>query len=67
MSLEVDGIDDTGEDWSIAVHGLGREVVPAELARLLELGLEPTNSGSRGHWIRILFDTIAGRRIATRT
>jgi uncharacterized protein len=64
MSLEVDGIDDTGKDWSVAVHGVGREVVPAELARLREVGLEASSLGSKTHWIRILPETITGRRIA---
>ena len=62
MSLEVDGIDDTGQDWRVAVRGLGREVVPAELARLRELRLEPPSAGPKGHWARILVDTISGRR-----
>ncbi|HYU93277.1 MAG TPA: pyridoxamine 5'-phosphate oxidase family protein [Actinomycetota bacterium] len=65
MSLEVDGIDDTGRDWTVAVHGIGREIVPAELARLRELGLEPSNLGSKGRWIPIVLNTIAGRRIGT--
>ena len=62
MSLEVDGIDDSGQDWGVTVHGLGREVVPAELARLRELRLEPPGAGSKGHWIRLLVETISGRR-----
>jgi uncharacterized protein len=66
MSLEVDGIDDTGQNWSVAVHGVGCELVPAQLARLRELGLEPSSLGSRRHWIRILPETITGRRIAAR-
>jgi nitroimidazol reductase NimA-like FMN-containing flavoprotein (pyridoxamine 5'-phosphate oxidase superfamily) len=66
MSLEVDGIDDTGQDWSVAVHGVGRELVPAERARLRELGLEPPSVGSKSNWIRILPQTITGRRIAAR-
>ncbi len=66
MSLEVDGIDETGQDWSVAVHGVGREVVPAERARLRELGLEPPSVGSKSHWTRILPETITGRRVAAR-
>ncbi len=66
MSLEVDGIDETGQDWSVAVHGVGRELVPAERARLRELGLEPPSVGSKSNWIRILPQTITGRRIPTR-
>jgi nitroimidazol reductase NimA-like FMN-containing flavoprotein (pyridoxamine 5'-phosphate oxidase superfamily) len=64
MSLEVDGIDDTAQSWSVIVHGFGREVVAAELARLRELGLEPPAPGQKTHWIRILPDKITGRRIA---
>jgi hypothetical protein len=66
MSLEVDGIGDTGRDWSVAVYGIGREVVPAELARLRDLGLEPSSLGCKERCIRILFHTIVGRRIGMR-
>jgi uncharacterized protein len=62
ISLEVDGIDEAGELWSVTVNGVGREVLPAERAQLRELGLEPNAAGQRTHWIRITPETITGRR-----
>jgi nitroimidazol reductase NimA-like FMN-containing flavoprotein (pyridoxamine 5'-phosphate oxidase superfamily) len=62
VSLEVDGIDDGGELWSVTANGVGRAVDPAERARLRELGLESNAAGEKTHWIRITPETITGRR-----
>ena len=62
MSLEVDGIDDAGQLWSVAVNGFGREIVPAERARLHELGLESSAASRETHWIQIMPETVTGRR-----
>jgi nitroimidazol reductase NimA-like FMN-containing flavoprotein (pyridoxamine 5'-phosphate oxidase superfamily) len=62
ISLEVDGIDEAGELWSVTVNGVGREVLPAERAQLRELGLEPNAPGQKTHWIRITPETMTGRR-----
>lgn len=59
MSLEVDGIDDAGELWSVTASGRGFEVIePAELARLEDLGLGP--SGSHTRWIEMRPESVAG-------
>jgi uncharacterized protein len=62
MSLEVDGIDDAGQLWSVVVNGAGRDIVPAERARLRDLGLESSAAGQRTHWIQIRPETVTGRR-----
>lgn len=62
ISLEVDGIDQAGELWSVTVNGVGRELVPAEHAQLQELGLEPNATAQKTDWIRIGLETITGRR-----
>lgn len=63
MSLEVDGIDDAGQLWSVAVSGVGREVADeSEVARLRQLGLQPAGAGSKQRWIEIRPETISGRR-----
>ena len=62
MSLEADGIDDAGQLWSVTVNGVGREVAPAERARLRELGLESSVPGYKAHWIAIRLENVIGRR-----
>jgi uncharacterized protein len=62
VSLEVDGIDDGGELWSVTANGVGRAVDPAERARLRELGLESNAAGEKTHWFRVTPETITGRR-----
>ena len=62
MSLEVDGIEDAGGLWSVAVNGAGRDIVPAERARLRDLGLETSAAGQGRHWIQIRPETVTGRR-----
>jgi uncharacterized protein len=64
VSLEVDGIDEAGELWSVTVNGIGREVDTMERARLRELGWEPPIGAERTHWIRLHPETITGRRFA---
>jgi uncharacterized protein len=62
MLLEGDGIDDAGQLWSVAVTGAGREIVPAERARLRELGFESPTADQATHWIQIRPETATGRR-----
>jgi hypothetical protein len=63
MSLEIDDLDESGElGWSVAVHGVGREVDPSEMARLRKLGLEPGGLAASAHWIRIRPEKITGYR-----
>jgi nitroimidazol reductase NimA-like FMN-containing flavoprotein (pyridoxamine 5'-phosphate oxidase superfamily) len=62
MSLEVDGIDDAGQLWSVTITGAGRDIVPAERARLHELGLESSAAGHETPWIQIRPETVTGRR-----
>jgi uncharacterized protein len=62
MSLEVDGIDDEGRLWSVAVTGVGREAGPEERARLRELGHEPGSAGHETHWMVIRPEIVTGHR-----
>jgi uncharacterized protein len=64
MSLEVDGIDDAGQLWTVAVNGVGREVDTMERTRLRGLGLEPPMGAETTHWIRLHPETVTGRRFA---
>jgi nitroimidazol reductase NimA-like FMN-containing flavoprotein (pyridoxamine 5'-phosphate oxidase superfamily) len=62
MSLEADGIDDDGRMWSVTITGAGRDIVPAERARLHELGLESSAASHETPWIQIRPETVTGRR-----
>jgi nitroimidazol reductase NimA-like FMN-containing flavoprotein (pyridoxamine 5'-phosphate oxidase superfamily) len=64
-AFEVDSVDGrTRTGWSVIVVGVTEEiVVPAEVRRLGELGLEPWVPGDQHHWVRIRARTVSGRRI----
>lgn len=64
-AFEVDSVDaGTRTGWSVIVVGVTEEiVVPAEVRRLAELGLDPWVPGDKHHWVRIRARTVSGRRL----
>lgn len=65
VSFEVDHIDEAmSEGWSVLVSGRARRVDdPAELAQLVQLGVEPWPGGRRDAVIRVEMVDISGRSI----
>jgi len=65
VSFEVDQIDEAmSEGWSVLITG-GAQLVddPAELDRLVQLGVEPWPGGHRDAVIRVVTEAISGRAI----
>jgi nitroimidazol reductase NimA-like FMN-containing flavoprotein (pyridoxamine 5'-phosphate oxidase superfamily) len=67
-AFEVDSVDaSTRTGWSVIVVGVTEEiVVPAEVRRLAELGLDPWVPGDKQHWVRIRARTVSGRSLNAR-
>ena len=66
VGFEVDHIDDAlSEGWSVLVSGRTHPVIPAELPRVEDLGIEPWANGDRDLYLRLVPDQISGRRIRT--
>lgn len=65
VAFEIDHLDPRSRSgWSVAVTGRAREVTdPAELENLRRLHLEPWAPGAKGRYVRIVPDSIGGRRI----
>jgi uncharacterized protein len=68
VTFEVDDFDPARKDgWSVMVRGSARELSPAHHAELAErtagAGASPWAPGDREHLIRIVADSISGRRI----
>jgi uncharacterized protein len=64
-AFEVDSVDVIARTgWSVIIVGVTEEVVvPTEVRRLGELGLDPWGPGDKHHWVRIRARTVSGRRI----
>jgi nitroimidazol reductase NimA-like FMN-containing flavoprotein (pyridoxamine 5'-phosphate oxidase superfamily) len=67
VAFEIDGIDEqTREGWSVIVQGVGFEVTGSldlESEQLKNLDLQPWVPGNRTHWVRIVANSITGRRL----
>jgi len=65
VAFEIDDLDPrTRSAWSVALMGRAQEVTDAEeVASLGRLHLEPWAPGAKGRFIRIVPDSISGRRI----
>jgi transcriptional regulator with XRE-family HTH domain len=65
VSFEVDQIDEAmSEGWSVLITGAAQLVDdPAELDRLVQLGVEPWPGGHRDAVIRVVTERISGRAI----
>ncbi|MGH3025504.1 MAG: pyridoxamine 5'-phosphate oxidase family protein, partial [Gaiellaceae bacterium] len=65
VSFEVDHIDEAmSEGWSVLITGRAQLVDdPAELDRLVQLGVEPWPGGHRDAVIRVVTEAISGRAI----
>jgi len=65
VAFEIDGLDPRSRSgWSVAVTGRAIEVTePAELEAVRKLRLEPWAPGAKERFIRIVPDSITGRRI----
>jgi nitroimidazol reductase NimA-like FMN-containing flavoprotein (pyridoxamine 5'-phosphate oxidase superfamily) len=65
VAFEIDGLDPRSRSgWSVAVTGTAREVTDTgELEQVRKLHLEPWAPGARSRYIRIVPDSIGGRRI----
>lgn len=62
VSFEVDGVDPgrrTG--WSVLLTGMAAEVEDSEHGRM---PVQPWAPGRKSHWVRIVPESISGRRIA---
>jgi hypothetical protein len=71
VAFEIDQLDEaTGTGWSVLVQGSAHEITTAidrrseELRRLPLISFAP---GPKRHWIKIVADTITGRRLRTAT
>jgi hypothetical protein len=68
VAFEIDEIDPARrEGWSVAVHGLGREIgdaIDRESQRLLRLPVHPWAPGQRDRWYKITPIDITGRRLS---
>lgn len=64
MSLEVDGLDPSGNRaWSVVLKGRAEPVSPGhELMRVLELPLFPWQEGKKDRFVRIVPIEVTGRR-----
>ena len=61
VSFEIDGLDPGRRSgWSVLLQGTASEL-PEEAGRRLRL--QPWAPGSKTHWVRIVPDSITGRRI----
>jgi nitroimidazol reductase NimA-like FMN-containing flavoprotein (pyridoxamine 5'-phosphate oxidase superfamily) len=66
VGFEVDHLDEAlSEGWSVLVSGRTHPVIPAELPRVEELGIEPWAGGDRDLYLRLVPDQISGRSIRT--
>ena len=68
VAFEIDQIDQVTRDgWSVLIHGPAHHMSSdAELAAVLESGVEPWPGGSREHAISITPNRITGRRLSHR-
>ncbi len=68
VAFEIDQIDQVTRDgWSVLIHGPAHHMSSdAELAAVLESGVEPWPGGSREHAISITPSRITGRRLSHR-
>ena len=68
VAFEIDQIDPgTRDGWSVLIHGPAHHMSSdAELAVVLESGVEPWPGGTREHAIRIVPTSITGRRLGHR-
>jgi hypothetical protein len=65
VAFEVDRIDEAARDgWYVTFLGRAKLITdPAEQARLAELGVDPWAPGERNHFVKIVTESILGRRI----
>ncbi|KGN33292.1 flavin-nucleotide-binding protein [Knoellia sinensis KCTC 19936] len=65
VAFEVDGYDlERAEAWSVVIRGTAREVTDLdETIAVMRLPLHPWAGGSKPHLLRLLPDTVSGRRI----
>jgi uncharacterized protein len=68
VTFEVDEIDQwTRSGWSVLVRALAEEITREHRTELIERtkasGVEPWAPGDRGHWMRLIPQSITGRRI----
>lgn len=65
VAFEIDHLDPRSRSgWSVAVTGRAVEITdPAELSAVERLHLEPWAPGAKARYVRIVPDTIGGRRI----
>ncbi|MEO6020320.1 MAG: pyridoxamine 5'-phosphate oxidase family protein [Knoellia sp.] len=65
VAFEVDGYDlDSGEAWSAVLKGRVTEVTAVdEVIEVMALPLDPWESGTKPHFLRITPGTLTGRRI----
>lgn len=61
VSFQLDDVDPARRTgWSVLVRGRAYEATRWETEHLR---LDPWAPGSRGHWIRVVADTVSGRRL----
>ena len=67
VAFEIDGADEaTREGWSVVVQGVGYEVTTSldlRSEQLRRLDLQPWAPGDRSHWVRIVANSVTGRRL----
>lgn len=67
VCFEVDSFDRRRRaGWSVVVSGRLEEVTPYDAAtyeRVRQLPVEPWEGGEKAHWMRLVPDTITGRRV----
>jgi hypothetical protein len=68
VAFEVDRInEDAREGWTVTFLGRAKLITdPAEQARLADLGIDPWAPGERSHFVKIMTETVIGRRIPHR-
>jgi nitroimidazol reductase NimA-like FMN-containing flavoprotein (pyridoxamine 5'-phosphate oxidase superfamily) len=68
LSLAVDRLDEAlGEGWSVVASGCASTVLDAgELERIEALAIKPWASGVRPRVVRLVLDSVTGRRILRR-
>lgn len=64
VAFETDGFDAAqGEAWSVVIRGVAREVSEIDEAiALMGMPLLPWHASNKPHFLRILPDTVTGRR-----
>ncbi|MDQ1643153.1 MAG: uncharacterized protein QOJ90_2504 [Actinomycetota bacterium] len=64
VAFEVDGYDkETNEAWSVVIKGRGEEIKQLhERIESMDLPLFPWNAGPKSYFVRIVPETISGRR-----